>query len=470
MSNDPRRVVVTGMGIVSPLGCDIDRFWSRLIAGQSGVGLIHNFDASSLPVRIAAEVRDFDPLEYMDRRTQRRMDPFAQYALAAAILAQRRLPARREQGARAHGRRGGHRGRRPGHLRRSAPHPVDQGQRPHEPAVHPHDDPQHGGRPDLARPGHQGAAVDRLYGLRGEHQRHRRRLRDHSPRRGRRHVRRRRRGAGLQRRASPPSPPCAPCRRATTSPTRRAARSTATATASSWARAPASWCSRSSRHAEARGATIYAEVVGYGMSSDAFHLTLPDETGQTQARAMRMAIDEAGIDPVRDRLHQRPRHLHAARRRRRDARHQARPGRRERPQGGDLLDQVDDRPLPGRLGRPRGDHLGADHRARRHPADHQPVHARSGVRPRLRAATRRARRRSTWPPPTRSASAATTRRSSFGATADDRHGRDRPARERAAGAALGLSASARRRPRPGGGQSEPLGVPRLRLSPAHRRP
>jgi 3-oxoacyl-[acyl-carrier-protein] synthase II len=52
------------------------------------------------------------------------------------------------------------------------------------------------------------------------------------------------------------------------------------------------------RHAEARGATIYAEVVGYGMSSDAFHLTLPDETGQTQARAMRMAIDEAGIDPA----------------------------------------------------------------------------------------------------------------------------------------------------------------------------
>jgi len=43
MSNVSRRVVVTGMGVVSPLGCDIDRFWSRLIAGQSGVGLIHNF-------------------------------------------------------------------------------------------------------------------------------------------------------------------------------------------------------------------------------------------------------------------------------------------------------------------------------------------------------------------------------------------------------------------------------------------
>jgi 3-oxoacyl-[acyl-carrier-protein] synthase II len=50
-------------------------------------------------------------------------------------------------------------------------------------------------------------------------------------------------------------------------------------------------------HAEQRGATIYGELVGYGMSSDAFHLTLPDETGVTQARAMRMAIDEAEIDP-----------------------------------------------------------------------------------------------------------------------------------------------------------------------------
>ena len=87
MSNTSRRVVVTGMGLVSPLGCDIDRFWSRLIAGQSGVDLIRNFDASSLPVRIAAEVREFDPLEYMDRRSQRRMDPFAQYAVAAAIMA-----------------------------------------------------------------------------------------------------------------------------------------------------------------------------------------------------------------------------------------------------------------------------------------------------------------------------------------------------------------------------------------------
>ena len=71
MSNTSRRVVVTGMGLVSPLGCDIDRFWSRLIAGQSGVDLIRNFDASSLPVRIAAEVKqaivDTTPLRSIGR-------------------------------------------------------------------------------------------------------------------------------------------------------------------------------------------------------------------------------------------------------------------------------------------------------------------------------------------------------------------------------------------------------------------
>ena len=51
-------------------------------------------------------------------------------------------------------------------------------------------------------------------------------------------------------------------------------------------------------HALARGAHIYAELVGYGMSSDAYHMTLPDESGEAQARAMRMALDEAGIDPT----------------------------------------------------------------------------------------------------------------------------------------------------------------------------
>ena len=82
-----RRVVVTGMGVVSPLGCDVDRFWRRLVAGESAVGEITRFDHSAHRVHIAAEVQGFDPLEYIDKRTVRRLDLFSRYAVAAAKLA-----------------------------------------------------------------------------------------------------------------------------------------------------------------------------------------------------------------------------------------------------------------------------------------------------------------------------------------------------------------------------------------------
>lgn len=87
MSAGPRRVVVTGMGVVSPLGCDVDTFWRRLVAGESGVGEITRFDHSDQRVHIAAEVKDFDPERYVDKRTVRRLDLFSRYAVAAAVLA-----------------------------------------------------------------------------------------------------------------------------------------------------------------------------------------------------------------------------------------------------------------------------------------------------------------------------------------------------------------------------------------------
>jgi 3-oxoacyl-[acyl-carrier-protein] synthase II len=82
-----RRVVVTGLGLVSPLGIGVEANWKAMLEGKSGIGPITKFDASAFSSRIAGEVRDFDPLEFMDKKEVRKMDPFIQYAIAAAAQA-----------------------------------------------------------------------------------------------------------------------------------------------------------------------------------------------------------------------------------------------------------------------------------------------------------------------------------------------------------------------------------------------
>ncbi|MCC7275515.1 MAG: beta-ketoacyl-[acyl-carrier-protein] synthase II, partial [Alphaproteobacteria bacterium] len=82
---DPaRRAVVTGLGAITPIGNDVPTFWSNLVAGVSGVGPITAFDASDLEVRIAAEVRGFEPRDWMDFKQARRMSRFSQFSVAAA--------------------------------------------------------------------------------------------------------------------------------------------------------------------------------------------------------------------------------------------------------------------------------------------------------------------------------------------------------------------------------------------------
>jgi 3-oxoacyl-[acyl-carrier-protein] synthase II len=78
-----RRVVVSGLGVISPVGNTVDDFWTALVAGRSGVGPISRFDASGLTASVAAEVKGFDPLEHADGRTVRTTDPSAIYLLAA---------------------------------------------------------------------------------------------------------------------------------------------------------------------------------------------------------------------------------------------------------------------------------------------------------------------------------------------------------------------------------------------------
>jgi 3-oxoacyl-[acyl-carrier-protein] synthase II len=81
------RVVVTGLGALTPIGNTADEFWSSLVQGRSGVGPITKFDPTDYPTRIAAEVRNFDPLDFVDKKDARRLDPYLQYAVACAAMA-----------------------------------------------------------------------------------------------------------------------------------------------------------------------------------------------------------------------------------------------------------------------------------------------------------------------------------------------------------------------------------------------
>lgn len=82
-----RRVVVTGMGAVTPIGLTIEEYWNNAIAGKSGVGMITRFDAAKYDTKIAAELKGFNPLNYLERKEANRMDPFSQYGMASAEMA-----------------------------------------------------------------------------------------------------------------------------------------------------------------------------------------------------------------------------------------------------------------------------------------------------------------------------------------------------------------------------------------------
>ncbi|HHW56515.1 MAG TPA: beta-ketoacyl-ACP synthase II [Clostridia bacterium] len=81
------RVVVTGVGVITPLGSTVEKFWNALINGESGIDIISKFDVSEFPTKVAAEVKNFDPTLYIDKKEARRMDRFIQFAVASAKLA-----------------------------------------------------------------------------------------------------------------------------------------------------------------------------------------------------------------------------------------------------------------------------------------------------------------------------------------------------------------------------------------------
>ena len=94
MEHEQRRVAVTGLGLITPLGTGVEKNWQALVAGRSGIGPVSRFDVSDFPTRIAGEVKDFHPEDFIDKKEIKKMDLFIQYAVAAAQMAmeETRLP------------------------------------------------------------------------------------------------------------------------------------------------------------------------------------------------------------------------------------------------------------------------------------------------------------------------------------------------------------------------------------------
>ena len=291
-----RRVVVTGMGVVSPLGCDVDQFWRRLVAGDSGVGEITRFDHSDHRVHIAAEVQGFDPEDYVDKRTVRRLDLFSRYAVGAAALA--RDDAGIDPRAEAE-RTGAVIGSGVGGLQTlhvEIEKLLNQGPERTNPLLIPMMIPNMGAAQVSLELGTKGplsstctacaAGSDAIASA------------FHVIRRGEAEVMF---AGGCE---APISAIGVAGFAAARSLSRRNDDPTAASRPFDAGRdgfviGEGAGCLvfEDLEHALRRDAHIHAELAGVGLSSDSFHMTAPDETGESQARAMKAAMDLAGLAP-----------------------------------------------------------------------------------------------------------------------------------------------------------------------------
>jgi 3-oxoacyl-[acyl-carrier-protein] synthase II len=295
-TNGRRRVVITGIGLVSSLGNDAETSWKHLLAGESGAGPITQFDSDGYPVHFACELKDWDPTDWVDHKSARRMDRFAQMILSAARQAEQdsgidiaadpeRIGASIATGI------GGlgsfqncydvliHRGPdrvSPFSIPSIIPNmgagwvSIELG--PKGPlmsqctacaasnmAIGDALDEIRLGRADAMIAGGSEAPVTRV-GVAGFDAMRALSRRNEAPARASRPFDKGRDGLVM-------------------------------------GEAAGAIVLEELERAKARGARIYAELIGYGMSADALHITEPDPTGKSPARAMRAALDDAGIDP-----------------------------------------------------------------------------------------------------------------------------------------------------------------------------
>jgi 3-oxoacyl-[acyl-carrier-protein] synthase II len=294
--NGRRRVVITGLGLVSPLGNDVESSWRGLLAGESGAGPITQFDHTDYPVHFACELKDFDPTNWIDRKAARRMDRFAQMILAAARQAEadsgvevskepERFGASIATGI------GGLRSYQECYdvLRTRGPDRVSPFSIPSiipnmgagwvsielgtkgplmsectacaasNMAIGDAMDEIRLGRADVFFAGGTEAPITQV-GIAGFDAMRALSRRNDDPQHASRPFDNERDGLVM-------------------------------------GEAAAALVLEELGHAEARGATIYAELLGYGVSADASHMTEPDPTGENPARAMSMAIADAGVGP-----------------------------------------------------------------------------------------------------------------------------------------------------------------------------
>ena len=294
--NGRRRVVVTGMGMVTSLGNDAESSWRALVAGESGAGPITFFDTTGFPVDFACELKDFDPTVWIDRKAARRMDRFVQLVLAAARQAQEdsgvdvsadpeRIGASIATGI------GGLNSFQDsyGTLRDRGPDRVS-------PFAIPTIIPNMGAGWVSIELGTKGPLTAQTTACAASNMAIGDAL--DAIRLGRAHTMFAGGGeAPVTAMALAGFDAMRALSRNDDDPQGASRPFDAERDGLVIGEAAAVLVLEELERAEARGAQIYAELLGYGVSSDASHITEPDPTGASPARAMRMAIEDAGIDP-----------------------------------------------------------------------------------------------------------------------------------------------------------------------------
>jgi len=162
-----RRVVITGLGMVSPLGNDVLSSWSALVAGEAGAAEIIAFDHTNYSVHFACELKGFDPTVWIDRKASRRMDRLRADDPRGCAAGRDRLGRRHREGARPLRGVDCDRHRRPAELSAVLPRAAHQGTGPRQSVLDPVDHPEHGRRLGVDRARHEGTADERVHRVRG---------------------------------------------------------------------------------------------------------------------------------------------------------------------------------------------------------------------------------------------------------------------------------------------------------------